>query len=234
MKPEVLAIIPARGGSKRFEGKNLALLAGRPLIAHTIQHALQAKRVHRVVVSTDSTEIADVASRWGAEVVFRPEEISGDMAQSELALIHTLDFLETREGYTPEIVVFLQCTSPIRRPVDIDDAVGQFLKQGADSLFSVVEWRGFLWEQTEDGIRPLSYSPGQRSRSQHLHPFLKENGSIYVVRRIPFLKEKNRLFGKIIPYLMNPLSTVDIDVRSDLELAELYLRWAEIDDSEDE
>ncbi|MBI4236643.1 MAG: acylneuraminate cytidylyltransferase family protein, partial [Chloroflexi bacterium] len=123
----VLCIIPARGGSKRLPRKNLALLLGEPLVAHSIRHALEARLVQRVVVSTDDAEIASVAEQHGAEVVRRPAEIAGDTATSESALLHVLDHLERTESYHPDLVVFLQCTSPVRQRDDIDNAIRALL-----------------------------------------------------------------------------------------------------------
>src|SRR3954467_12096692 len=110
----VLAIIPARGGSKGIPRKNVRPFLGKPLLAHTIEHARLAPSVTRVVVSTDDAEIAAIAGRHGAEVVTRPADISGDVAGSEAALRHVLDHLEAAERYEPDLVVFLQATSPLR------------------------------------------------------------------------------------------------------------------------
>ncbi|MBI2288033.1 MAG: acylneuraminate cytidylyltransferase family protein, partial [Chloroflexi bacterium] len=124
-----IAIIPARGGSKRIPRKNLLLLGGKPLLAYSIEHARQARRVDRTMVSTDDDEIAAVARQYGAEVVKRPPELSTDTATSEDALLHVLGYLEGKEHFTPDIVVFLQCTSPLRKPDDIDNAIGVLLAQ---------------------------------------------------------------------------------------------------------
>ena len=119
----VIALIPARGGSKGIPRKNLQSLAGKPLIAHTIEHARQARSVGRVVVSTDDAEIAAVSKQYGAEVVWRPAAISGDTASSESALLHALEYLQQTEGYESDLLVFLQCTSPLTLPEDIDGTV---------------------------------------------------------------------------------------------------------------
>jgi len=108
----ILALIPARGGSKGIPHKNIRLLNGKPLIAYTIEQAQQTPAITRVVVSTDDAEIAGVAQKYGAEVVWRPAGLSGDTATSESALLHALDHLRDTEGYEPDLVVFLQATSP--------------------------------------------------------------------------------------------------------------------------
>ncbi|MHC4597619.1 MAG: acylneuraminate cytidylyltransferase family protein, partial [Planctomycetota bacterium] len=114
---DFLAVIPARGGSKGIPQKNLATLAGKPLVAHTIEQALACPRIGRVVVSTDDEEIAKTSQRWGAEVVRRPADISGDETTSEAVLLHVLDTL-AEVGEEPAAVVLLQATSPLRRPDD--------------------------------------------------------------------------------------------------------------------
>src|ERR1051326_3930369 len=107
---KILAIIPARGGSKGIPGKNVKLIDGKPMLAYSIEHARATPAITRIVVSTDSEEIANVARRYDAEVIWRPAEISGDTATSESALVDTLDQLAAREHYQPELVVFLQAT----------------------------------------------------------------------------------------------------------------------------
>ncbi len=120
---KTLCIIPARGGSKGIPHKNLRVVAGRPLIAWSVDVACEAQLLERVVVSTDDAEIARVARDSGAEIVDRPAELAGDTASSESALIHALDVLQEQEGYVPDLVVFLQPTSPYRLPGDIDGGV---------------------------------------------------------------------------------------------------------------
>ena len=126
---EVLAIIPARGGSKAIPRKNLAPLCGRPLIAWMIDAARASCHVDRVVVSTDDPEIGRVAQQYGAEVVWRPYELSGDFDSSELALLHVLEQLEVTEGYCPDLTVFLQCTAPLTTGDDIDDVVHSLIQE---------------------------------------------------------------------------------------------------------
>ena len=167
---EVLAIIPARGGSKGILRKNLRPFAGRPLVAHSIQHALKSSLVTRTVVSTDDDEIAALAASCGAGVVHRPPALSGDAASTESALLHALDVLALEEGYRPELVVLLQATSPIRESADIDGALRLLRETGADSLLSACPSHDFLWTtQGEAGgggvwAQPLNYDPVRRPR----------------------------------------------------------------------
>ena len=139
---KIIAIIPARGGSKGIEKKNIRMFAGKPLIAHTIEQALSSNLIQRTFVSTDDAGITAVSQAHGAEVIRRPAEISGDATSSEIALLHALDYLENSERLAPDYVVFLQCTSPLRKPHDIDSAVQQLIEENADSLLSVTKNHG--------------------------------------------------------------------------------------------
>lgn len=156
---QILVVIPARGGSKGIPGKNIFPLAGEPLIVHSIRHALTSKLASRVIVSTDSENIAAVARENGAEVIERPAEISDDLASSEAALLHVLDQLREQENYTPDLVVFLQYTSPLRRNDDIDRAIETLKRQQADSLLSVSPSHRFLWTEQNGEAKAINYGP---------------------------------------------------------------------------
>lgn len=225
MAGDVLSIIPARGGSRRLPGKNLLPVSGKPLLVHTVEHALGAGSVDRVVVSTDDPAIAKTARRTGAEVIDRPAALAGDDSPSEAALLHVLDVLEAREGYRPELVVFLQATAPVRTPADVDRAVARLRAEGADSLLSVVEARRFLWRLEEGRPAPLNYDPTARPRTQDREPEYHENGSIYVTKTEVLRATGNRLGGRIVLHPMADECFVDVDGPLDLALAEAVLRW---------
>jgi YrbI family 3-deoxy-D-manno-octulosonate 8-phosphate phosphatase len=215
-----IAIVPARGGSKRIGRKNLLPLAGEPLVVHTVRHALAAEEVDEVIVSTEDDEIAAVAAAAGATVIARPPELAGDRATSESALVHVLD---ARDGPDPELVVFLQATSPVRRPEDIDAAVRQLRASGADSLLSACRDHGFIWAESPEGARPVNYDPHERPREQDMPPQYRENGSIYVFRT-PVLRDGGaRLGGRIEIYEMDEWSSIQVDEPEDVELAEWIL-----------
>lgn len=220
--PEAVVIIPARGGSKGVPRKNIQLLAGKPLLAHTIEQARRSGVASRVVVSTDDEEIAAVARDYGAELIRRPAEISGDAATSESALLHALDTFEA-EGYRPELIVFLQCTSPIRRPEEIARAVRTLHDEEADSLLSVVPFHLFLWERVDGHARPLDYDPRRRPRRQEKRPEYVENGSIYVFKPWVLREQRSRLGGRIALFVMDEWSALDINTPRDLELGEWLL-----------
>jgi CMP-N,N'-diacetyllegionaminic acid synthase len=221
---EVLAIIPARGGSKGIPGKNIYPLAGKPLIAYTIEQALAASRVTRIVVSTDTEEIAAAARRFGAEVVRRPENLSGDEASSESALLHCLDHLRAGEGYEPDLVVFLQATSPLRTAADIEQAVATLEHAEADSLFSACPQHGFVWRLGADNAAPLNYDPRHRPRRQVAPEDVTENGSIYVFKPWVLAELACRLGGKIAVYRMAWLDSLQIDEPEDIPVVEFLLR----------
>src|SRR5688500_14209526 len=153
----VIAIIPARGGSKRIPRKNLLPFAGKPLVVHSIEDALGARLVHRTIVSTDDVEIAAVSREAGAEVIDRPAALAGDTATSESALMHVLDVIQQRGEREPDLVVFLQCTSPEREPADIDAAIALLEKAGADSLLSATRSRRYLWHMEDGNAVPFNY-----------------------------------------------------------------------------
>jgi N-acylneuraminate cytidylyltransferase len=222
--PNTLAVIPARAGSKGVPGKNIKPLAGKPLIAHTIEQAHASRHVTRVVVSTDGEQIAEVGRRYGAEIIARPAALSGDEATSESALAHVLDALQGREGYEPELVVFLQCTSPIRLEGDIDRAIEALRAAEADSLLSVVPSHAFLWGIRDGEVQSLNYDYRSRPRRQDRDPEYRENGSIYVFKPWVLHEMNNRLGGKIALYEMTPWSSVDIDTIHDFALCEWILR----------
>lgn len=229
-KMKILAIIPARGGSKGIPRKNIRLLAGKPLVAHTIEQALRARQVNRTIVSTDDTEIAKVAQQYGAEVVMRPPELATDTASSESVLLHVLSFLEEKEGYVPSLVVFLQPTSPLRQPDDIDNAINKLIKDNADSLFSCCGLHNFYWRL--EGGRPVSvnYDYQHRPRRQEFTPEYIENGSIYVTKTEIIKQYGNRLGGSVTLYEMNPLDSFQIDTPEDFLLLErlISLRYRHV------
>lgn len=219
----VLAIIPARGGSKGIPLKNIRLVDGKPLLAYTIDDARRSRLITRVVVSTDHPDIANVAGKHGAEVIWRPPEISHDRADSESALLHTLDYLKQVEGYEPQLVVFLQATSPLRAPDSIDRAIAELDGKQADSLFSSCPVHGFVWRQEAERLVSITYDYQRRQRRQNAPQDLIENGSIYVFKPWVLREFNNRLGGRIANYVMDPIYSFQIDEPRDLALTEQLL-----------
>lgn len=201
--------------------KNVRLLGGRPLIAHTIRHAGDTPQVGRVVVSTDDDEIAAIATAEGATVVPRPPGISHDKASSESALEHVLQTLKEQEGYRPDLVAFLQCTAPFRAPDDLSRAIDQLVSAGGDSLLSVSPTHRFLWQVGADGApAAVNYDPLHRPRRQDMVPQFVENGSFYVFRPWVLRTLGNRLGGRILLHEMDERAAIDIDSEADFAIAE--------------
>lgn len=220
MTERVLAIIPARGGSKGVPRKNVRLFVGRPLIAHSVAHAVGAVSVTRTVVSTDDDEIAAASAAAGAEIVRRPADLSGDAASSESALLHALDTLKATDGYEPDLVVFLQCTSPIRTAGDVEAAIAQFRREGVDSLVSATPWHGLNWVIEGHEARSINFDHRNRPRRQDLAPQFRENGSIFLFRPWVLRQYRCRLGGRIGIFVMSPLTEVETDSEEGFAVAE--------------
>ena len=222
---QILAIIPARGGSKGIPRKNVLPLKGKPLIGWTIEATRAARQINRIVVSTDDSEISNVSQKFGAEIIHRPENISGDSASSESALLHVLEYLKTTESYEPDLLVFLQCTSPLTTPQDIDGTVDALLSEQADSALAVIPFHYFLWKRSEhrDGVG-INHDKRGRKLRQEREPEFLEAGAVYVMRVPGFLNARHRFFGKTAIYEMPAERRWEIDEPVDLEVAEVLLR----------
>ena len=227
---ECLAIIPARGGSKGVPRKNIHPLGGKPLIAYSIEQARRARLVNRVVVSTDDTEIAAVSQGYGAEIVWRPEKISSDSASSESALLHTLEHLQKSEGYKPDILAFIQCTSPLTLVEDIDGTIQTLMDKGADSALAVTSFHYFLWkEQASGDTIGINHEKQVRLLRQEREPQFLETGAVYTMRVSGFIQTRHRFFGKTAIYIMPPERHLEIDEPVDFRIAEVLLREQRIE-----
>jgi len=221
----MIAIIPARGGSKGIPRKNLQLLAGKPLVGWTIEAAFTSRHVGRVIVSTDCPEIAETSTRFGAEVIVRPPEISGDLATSEDTLLHVLNSLEAAEGQLPASFVFLQCTSPLTLGVDIDGTVQAFMNERADTALAVSDFHYFLWRNDgKGGGIGVNHDKASRPLRQQRDAEYIETGAVYVMDTKQFLQHKHRFFGKTALYNMPAGRVCEIDEPPDLLVAESLLR----------
>lgn len=227
MEKRIIAVIPARGGSKRVPRKNLLPLRGKPLLAHTLEQATRSRLVSRTIVSTDDQEISDAAIQYGAEVIMRPAELSGDTASSEAALLHVVAWLADQEKYEPDILVFLQCTSPLRNESDIDRAITVLLENHADSLFSACRFNKYIWQVRQGEASPINYDYRHRWREQDFPHQVQENGSIYVLKTSVLKERGNRLGGKIMVYEMDELSSIQIDSAEDILLCNCILDMRE-------
>ena len=216
---EVVAIIPARGGSKGVVRKNLRRVGGVPLVARAVDAALRCPAIDRVVVTTDDPDIAAVAAEWGAEIVQRPGVLAADESSSESALLHALDELEAR-GIDAGIVAFLQATSPF---IDVDalaGAVRLVRSRRRDSVFSAIETYGFLWEKGPGGAaQALNHDVDVRPRRQDRAPHYLETGAFYVLRAAGFRSAGHRFFGSVGIAEVAPRTAIEIDTADELEVA---------------
>lgn len=221
----VVCVIPARGGSKGLPGKNVKFINGKPLLAWSILQAINSSMINAgVYVSSDSQDILEVAKQFGAKKILRPDYLATDTASSEEALIHAVETIINTEEKI-DYVVFLQCTSPIRRPYDINNAVNKIIQSHSDSLLSVQELRDyFVWECKDDIARSHNFDYKNRQRRQDLPIRYLENGSIYVFKPEQLLHSGNRLGGKISLYEMDKIASQQVDDPSDFEFCESIMR----------
>ncbi len=222
----MLAIIPARGGSKGLPGKNIKLLAGKPLIAYTIEAALKANHITEVIVSTEDPKIADIAQECGASIPFmRPIELANDTALSVDAYIYTLDKLEQDFSKIHNEFVVLQPTSPLRKSEDIDQAIEMFYNKDADSIISYTEeqhsifWHKYL---EEDGRLSPIFKDEKLGNRQELKKTYYPNGAIYVFKS-SLIKSKKYYTDKTFAYIMDRQNSIDIDTIEDFDHAEYLM-----------
>lgn len=227
--PSFLGLIPARGGSKRIPRKNLVAVAGKPLLAWTIDAARSAHQLDRLILSTDDDEIAALGRRHGAEVPFmRPPQLASDTATGHDVVVHAVKTLAER-GRQFDYVVVLQPTSPLRGHQDIDDAITLLLNKGADAVVSVCqtdhppEWSNTLPDDLSmrDFLRP-----GVRNtRSQDLPTSYRLNGAIYIYDCARLLRDEiQEMERNTFAYIMPRLRSIDIDEEIDLQIAEFLLQ----------
>ena len=227
---KILAIIPARGGSKGVPRKNLRPIAGRPMIEYTIEVAREVSHLfHRVIVSTDDQEIASIARAAGADVPFmRPDDLASDKSPTLPVMQHAVDFVEQQDDINIDWVCLLRPTSPLRNADDIEGAVDVALNGETDSVISVVQVHAVhpvLMKRIEDGrLLPFSVEEPEGTRRQDLKPdAYMRNGSIYVTRR-DVLMNDNSIWGQSIqPYVMPEDRSVGVDSEMDLKLATLLI-----------
>ena len=225
---KALYLIPARGGSKGVPGKNIRLLGGKPLIAHSIGHALEVADREDVVVSTDSEEIKGAALEAGARVPFlRPAELASDTAGSREVMLHAIDYLSAK-GENYDTIVLLQPTSPLRDPADIRRAVEIYKESGADMVVSVAEARTNpyynAFETDNDGFLKISKGDGSLTRRQDAPKVWEFTGAIYVIK-VSALREKSiTKFDRILPLPTKRETAIDIDEEMDFLVCEEMIK----------
>jgi CMP-N,N'-diacetyllegionaminic acid synthase len=223
---KLLALIPARGGSKRLPRKNILDFCGKPLIAWTIEAALKSKYVDHVVVSTNDNDISNISSQYGADVRFtRPNNISQDHSTSVEVVEHALKKLE-ESGCHYEYVILLQPTSPFRTSIHIDAAVELLVKRNSSAIISVTKTiNNPLWANTipENGsMDNFIQEDIKNKRSQDLPIFYELNGAIYLINSRKILEENTFFLKKgVFSYEMDRISSIDIDTNYDFLIASL-------------
>jgi len=228
----ILGLITARGGSKGIPGKNIYPLAGKPLLSYTSEAAEQSKLLTKVVLSTDSPEIAEVGKRSGLDVPFlRPDKYSQDDTPSIDVVLHALDWLGEKENWIPDAVVLLQPTSPLRMAWHIDEGIELFWQHDGSTVVSVVKvphrYSPYNVQRMENGMledfwnEEVSFN---RYRRQDLPELYARNGPAVLITKPEVLIESKSFYSEnVVPYIMDDKYSLDIDDMFDLQLAELML-----------
>jgi len=221
----MIMIIPARGGSKGIHRKNLIKVGGIPLVERAVRAGLSARCVSRVIVSTDDTEIMKLCRKIGAEVLERPEDISGDVIMPDAAVSHVLNNIKNSGSELTDIACFAQPTSPFTSSNDIDSAYRKFCDTKCDSMFSGVLTHSFLWKADINSkyLEGINHDSSLRLGRQQLDPQYRETGALYLFKTSGFLEVNHRFFGNIGVYEVPSHEAIDIDDEFDLELARYFV-----------
>ena len=217
-----LAIVPARGGSKRLPRKNVLELSGKPLIAYSIEAALKSKYIDKVVMASDDEEILNISKQFGSDTIKRPDELASDTATSFDAIKHVLENVKEFD-----YIVLLQPTSPLRNEKHIDEAIKLLESKKADAVVSVCEMdHSPLWSNSLDdslSMKNFVIDEVLNKRSQDLEKYYRLNGAIYICKTDKLLEEKSfMLKDNIFAYVMDRKSSIDIDDEIDFKIAQFY------------
>ncbi|MFI1772218.1 acylneuraminate cytidylyltransferase family protein [Thalassobellus citreus] len=215
---KTIAIIPARGGSKRLPNKNVKLLGGIPLLVHSINYAKQHDFIDAIYVSTDNILIKKTALKFGALVIDRPKELSGDLEPTVTALKHVIESINE----DVENVILLQATNPLRPSNLLIESFGAFVKNNSESLFTVSMNHSKLGTIIDGVFYPMNYTIGQRS--QDLEPQFYENGLLYIVKTQAILND-TIITKDALPFIVeHPFGCIDIDTQLDFDFAEFMYK----------
>lgn len=224
---KILAIIPARGGSKGIPNKNIMDICGKPLIAYTIEAGKKSKYIDEIIVSTDSDVIKTVAEQYGAKVPFlRPVRLSNDSAKSIDVVIHVIEFYKNK-NITFDYIILLQPTSPLRTFKHVDEAIEKLLKGNGTSLVSVCEAdeNPILMRSIKDEkLREVISFEGTNLRRQDLPTFYIFNGALYINSNDMLVHKKKFVDENTMPYIMDKESSADIDTMLDARLVEVVIK----------
>jgi CMP-N-acetylneuraminic acid synthetase len=220
-----LAIIPARGGSKRLPNKNILPLAGKPMLLWTVESAMQSKYLDEIILSTDSDDIIKVVENYKIKTIKRPLELASDNAKTVDAVKHVIENIDKKYDF----IVLLQPTSPLRTSKHIDKAIEQLIKLNADAVISVTEvdhsplWCNILPESLS--MENFISEDIKHKRSQELPKFYRLNGAIYICKTEKLIEENTFFLKKnVYAYIMDKKSSIDIDEELDFKLAEIILK----------
>jgi len=218
-----LAVIPARGGSKRLPKKNILDLAGKPMIFWSIDAGIKSKYIDKIIVSSDDTEILKIAKQYGSETIVRPKELASDTASTFDTMKHVLDNVQAYD-----YVILLQPTSPLRTCNDIDKAIELLCQKEADAVVSVCEMEHSpLWSNTlPDDKNMQNFLPKEliNKRGQDLETYYRLNGAIYICKIDEFIKQKSFFIKEnIFAYEMTQKASIDVDTQLDFEIANYLL-----------
>ena len=230
MKKNVLAVIPARAGSKGIKNKNIIPLNGQPLITYTINAALGSKLISDTIVSTNSERIKEISIKYGASVPFmRPEHLSTDVASAIPTMQHAVNKMENINKNVYDYVVMLQPTSPLRKSSDIDICINKIINTGCDSVISVMDVEGYLPERMkylldDKLIDPSFCETYENQPRQEIRKMFIRNGAIYLCKRDTLMIENSFKGNDSRAYLMTKNYSVNIDTHGDLEYAQYLLQ----------
>jgi len=225
----IVAVIPARGGSKGIKDKNLVPVAGKPLIAHTIEVAKATPEIERVIVTTDSPRIAEVARDYGAEVPFlRPTELATDDAPGRAVWKHAVEWLDRQENYRPALSICLQPTSPLRTALDLSHAISLHADRRADWVISVSKAKApsiWLTSLEADGrIQGYAEAEVNLTQRQAIGDRVLPNGAIFLADREVLMNSSRLYTERTYAYVMPPERSIDIDSPWELHLVNLLMR----------
>tara|TARA_B100000886_G_scaffold339535_1_gene305301 strand:- start:13129 stop:13851 length:723 start_codon:yes stop_codon:yes gene_type:complete len=222
---DYIAVIPARGGSKGIKNKNMRKISNIPLVGHAINFAKSSKKVKKIYVSSDSNAIYNYVKNRKVNFILRPKRLSTDKIMPDASVVHAIKEIDKNNiGF--KYVVFIQSTSLLRKNKDLENAIKKFEKYQYDSLFSGVNLHSMIWKLSKNKIRPLNFNIKKRLMRQDIkNKTILENGSFYITKRSIWLKKKQRCWGKIGFYEMNPLSILEVDSKKDLETTRNILKF---------
>lgn len=221
----ILGVITARGGSKGIPKKNISVIGGKPLIAHTILAAKSSQQLSDCILSTDSREIADCAAEFNMYTEeLRPSEFATDTAKNEEAVIYEVDKYEKANNLSVDVIVLLQPTTPLRKAEDIDSALDIFMSSGSDSLISVYDATfvhpNIMYYMKDGYLRPVLEEGKRLKRRQEFRSVFVRNGAIYIATRAQVMDRKSFVGDNPAAYVMPYTRSINIDEPFDLEMAE--------------